>query len=185
MVIISQSELLYEALKRVGVPSDFIRVKNADHMYRPYKWDAEISPTVGEMNHLTIEWFQKWLGEPELDIDSIPNRKLRPGIQSKKETHLYYRLTVELPGKTEKSFCRGRFLVRSGGEIMWNFQGEIFDSKLDEKFEIMYMQGEKYGSSIEGLGYHIRINKDKSFDIEKKVYRSFFFPRDFDQSFLL
>jgi hypothetical protein len=73
----------------------------------------------------------------------------------------------------------------NGEDIMWNFQGEIYDSELDEKFEIMYMQGEKYDSTIEGLGYHIRINKDKSFDIEKKVYRSYFFPRDFDQSFLL
>lgn len=220
MVIINQSELLYEALKKTGVNTQFVRVKNADHMYRPYKWDAEISPTTDDMNRMTIEWFQKWLGEPELDIDSIPNRKLRPGIQSKKETHLYYRLTIELPGKTDKSFCRGRFTVRSEGkilargniemndlssaenqmfqqelfiigedlsskDIMWNFQGEIFDSELNEKFEIMYMQGEKYDSTIKGLGYHIRINKDKSFDIEKKVYRSYFFPRDFDQSFLL
>jgi len=35
----------------------------------------------------------------------------------------------------------------------------------------MYMQGEKYDPSIEGLGYHIRINKDKTADIEKRVYR--------------
>ena len=206
MVISSQSELLHEALKRVGVPSDFIRVKNADHMYRPYKWDAEISPTVGEMNHLTIEWFQRWLGKPGLDMDRIPSRKPETGLQSLKETHLYYRLTIELPGKNEKSFCRGRFSVRAGGEIlaqgkiemndlssaekrifqqdlvltgvdlngeeiMWNFQGEIFDSELDEKFEIMYMQGEKFEDSIEGLGYHIRINNDKTAGIEKMVYR--------------
>jgi acetyl esterase/lipase len=206
LVIINQSELLHEALEKAGVTTAFVRVKNADHMYRPYKWDAEVTPTVDEMNRLTIKWFQKWLGEPELDIDRIPSRKLRPGIQSKKETHLYYRLTVELPGKTEKSFCRGRFLVRSGGEIlaqgkiemndlsseekrmfqqdlvvtgvdlngediMWNFQGEIYDSELDEKFEIMYMQGEKYMPSLEGLGYHIRINEDKTAGIEKKVYR--------------
>ena len=43
--------------------------------------------------------------------------------------------------------------------------------ELDEKFEIMYMQGEKYGPSLEGLGYHIRINKDKTAGIEKNVYR--------------
>jgi len=181
-------------------------VKNADHMYRPYKWDAEVSPTVEEMNRLTIEWFQKWLGKPELDEDSIPSRKLKTGIQSLKETHLYYRLTVELPGKTGTSYCRGLFLVRGGDEIlaqgeismndlsseekrifqqeliikgvdlkgmeiMWNFRGEIFDSELNEKFEIMYMQGEKYDPSIEGIGYHFHINNKKTVDIEKKVYR--------------
>jgi acetyl esterase/lipase len=206
LVIINQSELLYEALKNAGVPTEFVRVKNADHMYRPYKWDAEVNPTVDDMNLLTIEWFQKWLSEPELDLDRITNRKRRPEFQSLGETRLFYRLTIELPGKTEKSFCRGRFTVRSEGkilaqgkiemndlssvenqmfqqdlviigvdlsgkEILWNFQGEIFDSELDEKFEIMYMQGEKYEPSIEGLGYHIRINKDKTAGIEKKVYR--------------
>jgi acetyl esterase/lipase len=206
MVIINQSELLHKALIKAGVPTDLIRVKNADHMYRPYKWDAEISPTVDEMNKMTIEWFRKWLGKPELDMDRIPSRKVSPRIQSAKEIHLYYKLTVELPGKNKKSYCKGRFLVRGGGEvlaqgkiemsdlsseekrkfqqelvitgvdlndkeIMWNFQGEIFDAELDENFEIMYMQGEKYEPSIEGLGYHIHINKDKTAGIEKKVYR--------------
>ncbi len=206
MVIINQSELLYEALKKAGVPTEFVRVKNADHMYRPYKWDVEVSPTVEEMNRLTIEWFQKWLGKPELDEDSIRSRKLKMGTQSLKKTHLYYRLTVELPGKTETSYCRGRFQIRGGDEIlaqgeislndlsseekriflqeliikgvdlngkeiMWNFRGEIFDSKLDDKFEIMYMQGEKYDPSIEGIGYHFHIKDDKTLDIEKKVYR--------------
>lgn len=206
MVIINQSELLYAALKKAGVPSKFVRVKNADHMYRPYKWDAEVSPTIDEMNRLTIEWFQKWLGTPELDMDSISSRKLKPGFQSVKEIHLYYRLIVELPGKTGESYCRGRFMVRGGGEvlargeiymndlsseekrtfqekivitgselsgeeIMWNFQGEIFDSKLDKKFEIMFMQGEKYEPSLEGIGYHIRIKEDKTLDIEKRVYK--------------
>jgi acetyl esterase/lipase len=206
LVIINQSKLLYEALKKAGVPTEFVRVKNADHMYRPYKWDAEISPTIEEMNRLTIEWFQKWLGKPELDMDSIPDKKSGPGIQPLKETHLYYRLMLELPGKTEQSFCRGRFTVRSEGailaqgkiemndlssdekrmfqqelvitgmdlndtEIMWNFRGEIFDSELDETFEIMYMQGEKYTPSVEGIGYHFHINADKTVYIEKKVFR--------------
>jgi hypothetical protein len=58
-----------------------------------------------------------------------------------------------------------------GKDIMWNFQGEIFDSELNENFEIMYMQGEKFDSSIEGIGYHIRIDNDKTAGIEKKVYR--------------
>jgi acetyl esterase/lipase len=206
LVIIQQSELLYEALKNAGVPTDFIRVKNADHMYRPYKWDAEISPTIGEMNRLTIEWFRKWLGEPEVDMDRIPDRKPGPGIGSSKKIHLFYRLKLELPGKTEQSYCRGRFHVRGKGEIlaqgkiqmyglstaeerlfqqeivitgvdldgeqiMWNFQGEIFDSQFDKTFEIMYMQGETYDSSIGGIGYHICINEDKTTSIEKLVYR--------------
>jgi acetyl esterase/lipase len=206
LVIINQSELLYEALKKAGVTTEFVRVKNADHMYRPYKWDAEISPTIDEMNRMTIEWFQKWLGKPELVTDRIPSQKPKTAIQSSKEIPLYYRLTIELPGKNEKSYCIGRFMVRGGGEIlaqgtiemrglsseekrtfekefmiagsgmigeeiMWNFQGEIYDSELDEKFEIMYMQGQKYDSSIEGIGYYFHIKKDKTADIEKKVYR--------------
>lgn len=206
LVIINQSELLHAALKKAGVPTDFVRVKNADHMYRPYRWDAEISPTVDDMNRLTVEWFRKWLGTPEVDTNRIPDKKLSPIFKFSKEIHLYYKLTVELPGTTDKSFCRGRFTVLVGGEIlaqgkiemiglstpekrifkqdleitgldpsdekiMWNFQGEIFDSELNEKFEIMYMQGEKYDSSLEGIGYHFRIKKDKTADIEKKVYR--------------
>ncbi len=75
LVIINQSELLFEALKDAGVPADFIRVKNADHMYRPYKWDVEVNPTINDMNRMTIEWFQKWLGKPEVDTDRIPYRK--------------------------------------------------------------------------------------------------------------
>jgi len=98
MVIIDQSELLFEALKKAGVPTDFVRVKNADHMYRPYKWDAKVSPTIDEMNRLTIEWFQKWLGEPELDTDRIPSGKVSPIMESFKDIHLYYRLRVDLPG---------------------------------------------------------------------------------------
>jgi len=206
LVIINQSELLYEALKKAGIPTDFIRVKNADHMYRPYKWNAEISPTISEMNRLTIEWFLKWLGEPELEKDRVPRRKLAAESHTSKEIHLYYRLTLELPGLNEKSYCRGRFLVccegevlaqgtiemnelssainrsfqkgfviagvdLTGEEIMWNFRGEIYDSQLDETFEIMYMQGEMYDSSLEGIGYLVRLKEDKSVDIEKKVYR--------------
>lgn len=57
-------------------------------------------------------------------------------------------------------------------EIMWNFRGEIFDSELIEKFEPMFMQGEKFDDSIEGIGYHIQIGKNKEFNIEKKIYRN-------------
>ena len=37
MVVIGQSEILYEAMEKAGVPTTFVRVKNATHMYRPYK----------------------------------------------------------------------------------------------------------------------------------------------------
>jgi hypothetical protein len=33
------------------------------------------------------------------------------------------------------------------------------------------MQGETYDASLEAVGYHIRINRDGTADIEKKVYR--------------
>ncbi len=35
----------------------------------------------------------------------------------------------------------------------------------------MYMQGEKYDPSLEGIGYHFLIKEDKSVDIEKMVYK--------------
>jgi dipeptidyl aminopeptidase/acylaminoacyl peptidase len=65
MVIINQSELLYDALKKAGVQTEFIRVKNADHMYRPNPANAVVSLSVEEMNIKTIEWFKKWLAEPK------------------------------------------------------------------------------------------------------------------------
>jgi hypothetical protein len=191
-------------------PIDFVRVKNTDHMSRPFKLDAEISPTIDETKRLTIEWLQKWLGEPELDRFRIPSRKISPGIQSLKKIHLYFRLTAELPGKTKKNNCKGRFLVRGGGEIlaqgkiemndlsseekrmfyqefvitgvemtdediMWNFQGEIFDSELDKKYE----------PSLEGIGYYFHINEDKTVDIDKKVYRKKNRPFDMRFQFFL
>jgi hypothetical protein len=206
MVVIGQSELLHEALEKAGVPTELVRVKNAGHMYRPFKWDAEVSPTAAEMNRRTVEWFKQWLGEPEVDTARIPARKAEPRPQSTEPIPLAYRLTLELPGMTAESYCRGLFQIRaegkvlaqgefrmddlsseekrtfeqeclitgvdlSGKEILWNFRGEIYDSILDEKFEIMYMQGEKYDPSVESVGYHIRIKEDKSFDIEKRVIR--------------
>jgi hypothetical protein len=56
-------------------------------------------------------------------------------------------------------------------EIMWNFQGEIFDSAFGESFEFMYMWGVQYEPTIEGIGYHFRINENKKLDIEKKVFK--------------
>jgi acetyl esterase/lipase len=207
MVVIGQSELLFEAMKKAGVPTEFIRVKNAGHMYRPYKWDVEVSPAVEEMNRRTIDWFRRWLGEPHVDTARIPVRKAAiEELRSATPLRLFYRLTLELHGTEAGSFCRGRFEIRGGGgvlargdirmddisspekrtfeqeclitgidlsgkDIRWNFRGEVYDAELDKKSEIMFMQGETYDASLEAVGYHIRINRDGTADIEKKVYR--------------
>lgn len=206
MVIIRQSELLFDALKRAGVSAKFIRVKNAGHMYRPFRWDVDVSPSIAEINRFTIAWFQKWLGKPDISSAGIKAvesfEKLEEGVQ----TPLFYRLTVDLPGKNKDSYCRGRFLIKcedviltrgeielfdlstdekrifnqdvlltgsilNDKEILWNFRGEIYDSKLDEKFEPMFMQGVTFDDSIQGIGFDIRIKDDGSFKIEKRVYR--------------
>ena len=54
---------------------------------------------------------------------------------------------------------------------MWNFRGMIFDSVLSEKYEPMYMQKEIFNESIEGIGFNIHIGEDKSFKIDKVVFR--------------
>ena len=59
----------------------------------------------------------------------------------------------------------------TGKDIMWNFRGEIFDSELNETFGPMFMQGEKFDKSIEGIGYHFRVSPDGSLSIDKMVYR--------------
>jgi len=206
MVVINQSEILYEALKKAGVPTTFVRVKNASHMYRPYKWDVEVSPTVEAMNRMTVEWFEKWLGRPELDLTRIEHREPKQEPLSGKKIPFSYRLTFEFPGEITAGTCRGRFMVRAGDkillrgniqvddlsskdkqffrqdfmaeesdlagkEIAWNFQGEIHISLFDKPEPIMFLQGEKYDSGIEGVGFHFRINKDNTVNIEKKVYR--------------
>jgi acetyl esterase/lipase len=206
MVVINQSEILYEALKKAGVPTTFVRVKNATHMYRPSKWNEDVNPTVETMNRMTVEWFEKWLGRPELDLTRIEHRKPKQEPSSGKKIPFSYRLTFEFPGEVTAGTCRGRFMVRAGQkilyrgniqiddlsskdkqtffqrfdieeadldgkEIMWNFQGEIYISLFDKPDQVMFMQSEKYDSDIEGVGYHFRINKDKTIDIEKKVYR--------------
>ncbi|MBN1273531.1 MAG: alpha/beta hydrolase [Candidatus Aminicenantes bacterium] len=206
MVGINQSEILYEALKKAGVPTKFVRVKNADHMYRPTKWNVEVSPTVETMNRMTVEWFEKWLGKPELDLTRIQPRKPKKERSQGKKIAFSYRLTFELPDMVTEGNCVGRFMVKAGNNIlqrgniqiddlssrgmktfikkfelyesdligkniMWNFQGEIYVSLFDKTSQIMYMQGEKYDSNMVGVGYVFRIHKDKTIDIEKKVYR--------------
>jgi acetyl esterase/lipase len=206
MVVINQSEILYEALKEAGVPVTFVRVKNATHMYRPYKWDADVSPTVEAMNRMTVEWFEKWLGRPELDLTRIEPREPKPQPSSGKKIPFSYRLTFEFPGEITAGTCRGRFIIRAGDKILysgniqvddlssqgnqvyrqdlvldesdltgkelaWNFQGELRISLFDGPFPAMFMQGEKYDSGIEGVGFHFRVNRNGTVDIEKKVYR--------------
>ena len=208
MVIIRQSELLYDALMRAGVPTRFIRVKNAGHQYRPYKWDVTVSPSTAELIMMTIQWFQKWLGAPDLNVELIQKKNTeRNSIDVAEEYSLSYRITIDLPGKTPESYCLGRFKILCDGnvlaageismkglstkdkriyrkdflisginlqdkEIMWNFRGEVFDSELNEKYGPMIMRGEKFDESITGVGYSIRINQDKTFNMEKKVYRN-------------
>lgn len=207
MVVIGQSELLYSALKNAGVATEFIRVKHADHMYRPHTWNAEVEPSIEEMNEKTIVWFRRHLGDPELEPSGGRGQTEATAEQPAVEIRLFYRLTVELPGKQENSRLKGNFRILCEGEtlaagdidlnnltteagrtfqqdfvitghdltgkvIMWNYRGEIFDSLLDETFEIMYMQEEAYDPSIQGIGYHIHIDDRQNSRIEKKVFRS-------------
>jgi len=153
-----------------------------------------------------VEWFEKWLGRPELDLTRIEHREPKQEPLSGKKIPFSYRLTFEFPGEITAGTCRGRFMVRAGDkillrgniqvddlsskdkqlfrqdfmaeesdlagkEIAWNFQGEIHISLFDKPEPIMFLQGEKYDSGIEGVGFHFRINKDNTVNIEKKVYR--------------
>ena len=200
MVIMSQSELLFDALKKAGVTAEFIRVKNADHMYRPNPKEAVVSPSVEEMNQKTMDWFKKWLGVPKFK----PVKQKAPNTD--RSYKIYYKITIDLPGKDKNSYCKGTFMIRCGDqvlsrgtidltylsneekrtfkkdieitgidltsrEMMWNFRGEIFDSKLNEKFEIMRMDGNDFSEDIEGIGFHIKIDETRSTKSEKKVYK--------------
>jgi acetyl esterase/lipase len=203
MVIISQSELLYEALEKAGVETEFVRVKNADHMYRPSPSGATVSPSVEELNRMGIGWFKKWLGEPKWrPVEAKPSAS-RTAAEGYK---IYYEFIVDLPGKSKDSYCKGNFMMKCAGrtlvrgsinmpdlstqekrtfrqeveisetnlvgyEILWNFQGEVFDSTLQEKFEYMRAEGTEFDETIEGLGFIFRITADKNVTLEPKVYK--------------
>ena len=62
IVIIQQSEYFYEALRKAGVQSEFLRVKNADHGYPPNPKSAKISPSREEIFAREMEWFRRVLG---------------------------------------------------------------------------------------------------------------------------
>ncbi len=61
LVIIGQSELLYEALKGAGVETKLVRVKNADHGYGPNPEGATISPGREEIDAQERRWFERVL----------------------------------------------------------------------------------------------------------------------------
>ncbi|MFZ2054672.1 MAG: alpha/beta hydrolase [Candidatus Aminicenantales bacterium] len=203
MVIINQSGLLYEALKKAAVETEFVRVRNADHMYRPSPAGATVSPSVEELNKMAIDWFKKWLGEPKWRaVEDEPSAT----TTAAKEYKIYYEFLVDLPGKNKDSYCKGNFMMKCAGrtlvrgtidmpdlstqdkrtfkqefeisvtnlvgyEILWNFQGEVFDAALQEKFEYMRAEGTEFDETIEGLGFIFRITADKNVTLEPRVYR--------------
>lgn len=203
MVIINQSELLYEALKKAKVETEFVRVKNADHMYRPSPAGAAVSPSVEELNRMGIDWFKKWLGEPKWrPVEAKASGSKAAGSEHK----IYYEFVIDLPGKNRDSSCKGNFTVKCAGrtlvrgvidlpdlsteekrtfrqdivltgddlvgnEILWNFQGEVFDSTLQEKFKYMRAEAAVFDETIEGLGFVFKITADKNATVEPKVHR--------------
>jgi acetyl esterase/lipase len=203
MVIINQSELLYEALKKAGVETEFVRVKDADHMYRPNPAGATVSPSVEELNRMEIDWFKKWLGEPKWrPVEAKP----AGSKAAAREFKIFYEFVIDLPGKNADSTCKGKFIMRCAGrtlvrgvidmpdlsteekrtfrqevvfagddlvgsEIFWNFQGEIFDSALQEKFEYARAETTEFDETIKGLGFVFKITADKNVIVEPKVYR--------------
>jgi acetyl esterase/lipase len=60
-VIINQSELLYAALQRAGVETEFVRVRNAAHGLKPVPEDALISPARDEIRAMELAWFRRVL----------------------------------------------------------------------------------------------------------------------------
>jgi acetyl esterase/lipase len=62
LVIIQQSELLYNALSKAGVKTRLVRVKNAGHGFAPSPVGAEISPSAKEIEDMEIQWFKDVFG---------------------------------------------------------------------------------------------------------------------------
>lgn len=60
-VVINQSEILYEALKKAGATTTFVCVVNAGHGYKPTPEGSILKPSRSEMNALELQWFQKYL----------------------------------------------------------------------------------------------------------------------------
>jgi acetyl esterase/lipase len=131
MVKINQSEALFDALKRANVPTEFVRVENADHMYFRSKWDEEINPSVDEILQLTIDWFYMHLGKPDIDSSAIPSRESRTK-EVLKNYKLYYRFTLNLPVDSDESYCNGNYFIRCEGKILAQGVISLKDFSVDE-----------------------------------------------------
>jgi hypothetical protein len=73
-----------------------------------------------------------------------------------------------------RTFTRHFELNEAGLEnkdIICNSRGEIQVPLFAEPYPIQLMQGEKYDSGIEGVGFPFRIKEARTVDIEKKAYR--------------
>jgi len=64
-VIISQSEMLYDALKKAGATTKLVRVANGGHGYKPTPEGSVVKPSRNEMNALELQWFRKYLKHPQ------------------------------------------------------------------------------------------------------------------------
>lgn len=61
-VIVQQSELLYDALTKVGVKAKLVRVKNAGHGFAPSPEGATICPSLDEIEATQVQWFKDIFG---------------------------------------------------------------------------------------------------------------------------
>ena len=78
-VIINQSELLYDALKKAGVVTKFVRVKNGGHGLRPTPEGAQITPSPADLTKLRDQWFKQHLVQPQKAHDARPKRRQQSG----------------------------------------------------------------------------------------------------------
>ncbi len=132
MVKIEQSEILYEALKKANIPTKFVRVENADHMYIANKWDEEIDPTIDDLFQYTIEWFEKWLGKPDINKELIIKEPESNFDKTYENQVVYYKLNIELPGKTKESYCKGRYAVMCDGKTLASGLIDLTDLSIDQ-----------------------------------------------------
>ena len=61
LVIYGQSQLLYDSLSAAGVTCQLVKVRNADHGYRPNPADAVIEPSREEIDQLEMTWLETHL----------------------------------------------------------------------------------------------------------------------------
>ena len=60
-VVINQSEILYDALKKSGATTKLVRVVNGDHGYKPSPEGSVIKPSRKEISELELQWFLTYL----------------------------------------------------------------------------------------------------------------------------